>query len=138
MRKTLFYRVAKAAGHRLWTPPIYTGATNQLAFTVAMPVRDREGRFAGVSAIVLPIVELMRALEERTLRRDQAGANSLARIAQDASRGDDELAALAASFNAMVPRLERGLRMQQGLELARAVQRARTGGSAPTRPTAAS
>jgi sigma-B regulation protein RsbU (phosphoserine phosphatase) len=37
-------------------------------------------------------------------------------------RGTDEIAALATAFNAMVPQLQDGLRMQHGLELARAVQ----------------
>jgi sigma-B regulation protein RsbU (phosphoserine phosphatase) len=36
--------------------------------------------------------------------------------------GDDEIAALGRAFNAMVPKLQDGLRMHQSLELARAVQ----------------
>jgi sigma-B regulation protein RsbU (phosphoserine phosphatase) len=38
------------------------------------------------------------------------------------ARGSDEVAELGRSFNAMVPRLQDGMRMQQSLELARAVQ----------------
>jgi sigma-B regulation protein RsbU (phosphoserine phosphatase) len=82
-----------------------------------------------VALVMLAIVALVGALvAEAASRPIRDLALAVRRVgagdfhARAPVRGSDELAALGEAFNAMVPRLEDGLRMYQSLELARLVQ----------------
>lgn len=85
VRKTLFYQKVKAVGERLWSPPIFTAATKQLAFTVAMPIRRRDGSFAGVSANVIAIVDVLRALKRRTVDQGQGAGAAVVPLSENAA-----------------------------------------------------
>ncbi len=82
-RRRLWYREAKAAGKRIWSPPLFSASTKQLTFIAAMPVHEPGGRFAGVAAIEIPIVDVLRRLDRSTQRQERAGATSLGRVADE-------------------------------------------------------
>ena len=76
---------------------------------------------ACLAAIAYYVADLatkpIRELAQVAARIGAGDLNARATVA-----GNDEIAALAGAFNAMVPQLAAGLRMQHGLEIARAVQ----------------
>jgi sigma-B regulation protein RsbU (phosphoserine phosphatase) len=82
-RHSPWYVAAKAAGRRIWSPPIYSAWSRQLAFVAAMPVHGPNGKFAGVAAVEVAIVDLLRKLDRRALRVDAATNSSLAGISDE-------------------------------------------------------
>jgi sigma-B regulation protein RsbU (phosphoserine phosphatase) len=90
----------------------------------------RQVQLSGVVASIMVVLVALTAIvvagtATRPIRALAAVARRLGAGDFDAradARGNDEIAALGRAFNAMVPRLQDGLRMQQSLELARAVQ----------------
>jgi sigma-B regulation protein RsbU (phosphoserine phosphatase) len=81
-RKRSWYRAVKATGKLTWTPN-FSASTKQLTFIAAMPVHEPDGRFAGVAAIEIPIVDVLRSLDQSTQRQEKAGASSLGRVADE-------------------------------------------------------
>jgi sigma-B regulation protein RsbU (phosphoserine phosphatase) len=81
-RKRSWYRAAKASGKRKWTPN-FSASTKQLTFIASMPVHEPGGRFAGVAAIEIPIVDVLRNLDRSTQRQEKAGASSLGQVADE-------------------------------------------------------
>jgi sigma-B regulation protein RsbU (phosphoserine phosphatase) len=75
-----WYVDAETRGRRIWSPPIYSAWSGQLTFVAAMPVRDPHGRFAGVSAIEVAIVDLLGRLDRRAVETDAATGSSMAGI----------------------------------------------------------
>jgi sigma-B regulation protein RsbU (phosphoserine phosphatase) len=54
-----WYENVKAAGHAAWTLPQIDPTTRQVMATIAYPVRDASGEFAGVAAIDIPIQSVL-------------------------------------------------------------------------------
>ncbi|MGE0384515.1 MAG: SpoIIE family protein phosphatase [Gammaproteobacteria bacterium] len=55
-----WYRAARSEHALVWTRPIVDVATRQISMSVAMPVTRPGGRFAGVTAIDVPVTQLLR------------------------------------------------------------------------------
>lgn len=58
-RNRLWYRLAREADELVWTMPIVDASSGRVLMTVAAPIRDPEGRFAGVTAIDLLITDVI-------------------------------------------------------------------------------
>jgi len=81
-RKRSWYRRSQASAKIEWTPN-FSASTKQLTFIASMPVHQPDGTFAGVAAIEIPIVDVLRSLDRSTQRQEKAGASSLGRIADE-------------------------------------------------------
>jgi sigma-B regulation protein RsbU (phosphoserine phosphatase) len=75
-RKSPWYVAAKAAGRRIWSPPIYSAWSGQLAFVAAMPIHAPDGTVTGVAASEVAIVDLLRHLDQRALRAGTAATST--------------------------------------------------------------
>lgn len=84
-RKRSFYTTAKAAGKRVWTPPLFAVTGRTLALFVAQPVHGADGRIAGVAAIDVDVLDVLQQLERGTLRQDGDAQASLVRLSESAS-----------------------------------------------------
>ncbi|HEV8020169.1 MAG TPA: SpoIIE family protein phosphatase, partial [Candidatus Lustribacter sp.] len=104
-RQRSWYSAAHASDRRLWTPPLFSASTKQLTFIAAMPVHGPDGRFAGVSAVEIPIVDVLRKLDRSVQRQERAGATSIGRLA-------DEVATIL-----VVPFATEGARMPNALRV---------------------
>jgi len=56
-----WYREARASDRPVWSPPIYSAATGLMTVVAAAPVHRPDGAFAGVTAIEVPVVNLLPA-----------------------------------------------------------------------------
>lgn len=54
-REALWYRLARERDAIVWVAPVIDPASRRVGLTVSMPVRDAEGRFAGVTAFTAPL-----------------------------------------------------------------------------------
>ncbi|MEQ8193493.1 MAG: SpoIIE family protein phosphatase [Rhodospirillales bacterium] len=61
-----WYTAARDAGGVAWTPMIVDAVTRQVLMTGSMPVRDPGGRFAGVTAIDIPVLGILRDAQNRS------------------------------------------------------------------------
>jgi sigma-B regulation protein RsbU (phosphoserine phosphatase) len=99
------------------TAPVYAAANDQLRNSAVVALL--------MLAIVAVIGYYVSGLATKSIHELAQVAGRIGRGELDARaavHGRDEISALANAFNAMVPQLQAGLRMQHGLELARAVQ----------------
>jgi phosphoserine phosphatase RsbU/P len=71
-RQRAWYQTAKDADALIWTPPLLDAATRRLLLTAAMPVKDADGQFAGVTGIDVEVLSVLSAVHEKL----KLGANA--------------------------------------------------------------
>jgi sigma-B regulation protein RsbU (phosphoserine phosphatase) len=71
-RTRLWYRLAKASGDLVWTPPMIDASTGQLLLTASMPVFDEEGLLAGVTGIDVPVLSVLDRIQSQLQIDEQA------------------------------------------------------------------
>ncbi len=74
-RRRNWYVTVKREQRRIWTPPLFSASTKQLTFITAMPVYGPQHRFAGVSAVEIPFLFLLRAPASTAIRNARSGAD---------------------------------------------------------------
>ncbi len=65
-RNRPWYRNAKSAGKLVWTPPYVDASTRKLTMTASMPIRRPDRSFAGVTAIDVEILSVLRKIRARS------------------------------------------------------------------------
>lgn len=79
-----WYRMAKAAGDLVWTPPMIDASTGQLLLTAAMPVFDGNGTLAGVTGIDVPVLSVLDRIQSQ-LQIDEEAEGFIVTIAEPAT-----------------------------------------------------
>ncbi len=65
-RRRPWYKNAKSAGKLVWSPPIVDATTRQITLTASMPIRRADGAFAGVTAVDVEILSVLRKIRVRS------------------------------------------------------------------------
>ncbi len=76
-----WYRLAKAAGELVWTPPMIDASTGQLLLTAAMPVFDEDGLLAGVTGIDVPVLSVLDRIQSQ-LQIDEEAEGFIVTLAE--------------------------------------------------------
>lgn len=71
-RQRAWYQLARQANSLVWAPPLIDATTGQLLLTVAMPIYDADGSFAGVTAIDVQVLSVLNRLQNQIAVNDQA------------------------------------------------------------------
>ncbi len=98
-RQRDWYVRAKAVGDLIWTAPYVDASSMQVIVTAALPVRGPSGEIAGVTAIDVPVNELMSRIKlppavSEEARRVLVSLRPVAESSGDAGAGEEDLGLL--------------------------------------------
>ncbi len=81
-RQRAWYQLAQTENDVIWTPPLLDAATRRLLLTAAMPVKDADGKFVGVTGIDVEILSLLNAIHEK-LKLSANAESFIVRLSND-------------------------------------------------------